>query len=76
MEIVLAAFKVSQRNSLAYRRYRTVEGFQEGVGRVIRELEPDYISVRIVKEVAWLYAEYGEEELKIYKLIKEMLDAD
>ena len=49
-EIVLAAFSVHKRNSIAYTRYRTVEGFAKGISRIIKELEPDYISVRIIKE--------------------------
>ena len=51
-EIVLAAFKVTERNSIAYQRYKTIEGFLRGIARVIRELEPDYISVRVIK-AAW-----------------------
>ena len=49
-EIVLAAFDIHKRNSIAYNRYQTIEGFARGIARIIRELEPDYISVRIIKE--------------------------
>ena len=49
-EIVLAAFSIHKRNSLAYRRYQTVEGFAKGISEIIKKLEPDYISVRIIKE--------------------------
>jgi len=49
-EIVLAAFRVTERNSVAYQRYRSLEGFLRGLRRVIETLDPDYISIRIIKE--------------------------
>jgi len=49
-EIVLAAFKVTEIKSVAYKKYKTIKGFVKGIARVIEELEPDYISVRIIKE--------------------------
>jgi len=48
-EIVIAAFKTTERNSIAYRRYQTIEGCANGIAKIIRELEPDYISVRVIQ---------------------------
>lgn len=49
-EIVLAGFRIEKRNSVAYRRYRTIEGFLEGIKEVIENKEPDYISIRIIRQ--------------------------
>lgn len=49
-EIVLAAFSIHKSRSVAYRKYKTIEAFCKGIGDVIAFLEPDYISVRIIKE--------------------------
>ena len=49
-EIVLAAFRIEKRNSVAYQRYRTINGFLEGIRRVIETCDPDYISIRIIKQ--------------------------
>ena len=49
-EIILAAFRIEKRNSVAYRRYRTIEGFLEGIKEVIENKEPDYISIRIIRQ--------------------------
>lgn len=48
-EIVLAAFNIHKSNSIAYRRYQTIEGFAKAIANIIKTLEPDYISVRIIK---------------------------
>lgn len=48
-EIVLAAFKVGKSKSVMYQKYRTMKGFLDGMERTIKELGPDYISVRIIK---------------------------
>jgi len=48
-EIVLAAFKVTESNSVAYHRYKTINWFLKGIHRVITEKHPDYISVRVIK---------------------------
>lgn len=49
-EIVLAAFSIHKRNSIAYRKYTTIPGFLRGIEQVLKNLDPDYISIRIIKE--------------------------
>lgn len=46
--IVLAAFRVTEKNSVAYRKYQTPQAAGKALERIIRELKPDYISVRVV----------------------------
>ena len=50
-EIVLAAFRVTDSNSIAYKRYKTLEGFLRGIEQIISQENPDYISVRVIKRV-------------------------
>jgi len=49
-EIVLAAFKVTESNSVAYLRRKTLPGFLQALEKVIKEQEPDYISIRVIRE--------------------------
>jgi len=48
-EIVLAAFSVSEDKSIFYRKYKTLIGFTKSIKSVIESMDPDYISVRIIK---------------------------
>ena len=48
-EFVIAAFKITESNSILYRRYKTVEGLQNGIYDAIMK-GADYISLRIIKE--------------------------
>jgi len=47
--MVIAGFKVSESNSVIYRRYKTIEGLHKGITHAIQE-GADYISLRIIKE--------------------------
>jgi len=48
-EFVIAAFKITKSNSILYRRYKTIEGLQDGIYDAILK-GADYISLRIIKE--------------------------
>lgn len=48
-EFVIACFKVTEANSILYRRYKTIEGLQQGIYDAIMK-GADYISLRIIKE--------------------------
>lgn len=48
--VVVAAFKVTEDKSVAYRKYQTPEAAGKAIANIITFLEPDYISVRIIKE--------------------------
>lgn len=47
-KFVIAAFKVSESNSILYRQYKTIEGLHNGITQAIQE-GADYISLRIIK---------------------------
>lgn len=47
-EMVIAAFKTSESNSILYRRYKTLEGLHNGITQAIQE-GADYVSLRIIK---------------------------
>lgn len=47
--IVMAAFSVKKTNSIAYRKFVTIEGFKKAIGNIIEKHNPDYISVRIIE---------------------------
>lgn len=54
--IIMAAFKTTEEKSIKYTKYKTIGGFIKAIEKVIREREPDYISVRIIKngsEARW-----------------------
>jgi len=48
--IVIAAFKVSETKSVSYSKYQTPEAAGKALAKIITMLEPDYISVRVIKE--------------------------
>jgi len=48
-EFVIAAFKITEPNSIIYRRYKTIEGLHQGITEAIGK-GADYISLRIIKE--------------------------
>lgn len=47
-EFVVAAFQTTEANSILYRRYKTIEGLQQGITDAIQH-GADYISLRIIK---------------------------
>lgn len=47
-EFVIAGFKISESNSIIYRRYKTIEGLHKGITQAIQN-GADYISLRIIK---------------------------
>jgi hypothetical protein len=49
-EIVIAAFSIEEDKAVFYRKYKTLKGFQRAIKAVIESLNPDYISVRIIKK--------------------------
>ena len=48
-EMVIACFKITESNSILYRRYKTIEGLQKGIVEAI-QMGADYISLRIIKQ--------------------------
>ena len=48
-EIVMAGFNIEKRNSSFYKRFKTKKGFLKALD-VALELNPDYISIRIIRD--------------------------
>ncbi|GAG87299.1 unnamed protein product [marine sediment metagenome] len=48
-EFVIACFKITESNSILYRRYKTIEGLHKGITDAIQK-GADYVSLRIIKE--------------------------
>jgi len=63
-DIVMACFRVDEEKSLKYQKYKTVKGFQKAIGKVIKELEPDYISVRVIRDFDLQRLVISEDELE------------
>ena len=47
--IVIAAFKITDEKSIYYQKFKTTKGAAIAFMHVIDDLEPDYISVRVIK---------------------------
>ena len=49
IEIVMAGFRIDKRNSAFYKRFKTKKGFLNALD-IALELNPDYISIRIIRD--------------------------
>jgi len=47
-ELVIAAFKTTESNSIFYRRYKTLEGLHNGITYAVQN-GADYISLRVIR---------------------------
>ena len=52
MTYILAAFRIDKVKSVAYIKRETLGAFIHNLEEIIKDKDPDYISIRIIKEAS------------------------